>query len=189
MGFTVLQFENMGWDWGGFYQFARWQMENDTLSDAYLFLHDDIDINKQGFIREFINKTKMGYQVVGNSPPVQEKYKIQKDFPEDVFWANTKGISIDIPKCRVVRGSCFYTTKNVVENVLLNMPVKTGTNILFANSSLRVFGAMVCQKFGIDSIGYISDTPRTSSFINEHFRGHETMPMKYKIKSETRLIF
>lgn len=183
LGWNVLYFENEGWDWGAYQQFLIWQKDNDTLSDYYLFLHDDIKIKKHGFIKAFLEKIQDGVNVVGNSVSISGVRKYKMFFPEEVLWAEMKGFSIKSNEWDVVRGSCFFTTKDVVENILIEMHIRKGLDIVFANSSLRIFSGLVRDRFGDKSVGYIGDSPRSSIYIDEEHRGNRKMSLKERIKS------
>ena len=183
LGWTTLYFSNEGWEWGAYQQFLIWQKENDIFSDYYLFLHDDITIKKNGFLKAFLDKIQDGFVLVGNSPTVSKKEKIRIYYPEDVLWAEVNGSPIKSSEWDVVRGSCFFTTKEVVKNILIKMPIKKGDNINFANCSLRLFGGLVTDTFGVDAIGYIGERPRSSLYIEEEYRGNNVVPIKKKLKS------
>ena len=183
LGWNVLCFSNEGWDWGAYQQFLIWQKDKDILSDFYLFLHDDIVIKKCGFIQAFHEKIQDGFVLVGNSPTVSKKEKIRSYYPEDVLWAEVNGFPIKSNEWNVVRGSCFLTTKRVAENILIKMPIKKGADINLANSSLRIFGALVTDRFGGNAIGYIGEKPRSSFYIEEEHRGNNVMPIRKSLKS------
>lgn len=183
LGWKVLYFENHGWEWGAYQQFLIWQKNNNTSSDYYLFLHDDIVIKKYGFIKRFIEKIQNSYSVVGNSVPINRRENVKLNYPEDILWAKLNEFPIISNEWDLVRGSCFFTTKKVVENILIKMPIKKGNNINFANCSLRVFGGLVCDKFGDNSITYIGGKPRSSIYIEEEYRANNH---KERIKSLIR---
>lgn len=183
MGWQLLFFDNIGWDWGSYQQFLKWQKDNGHLGDYYLFMHDDLEIKKQGFISEFINEIKDGVQVVGNSVPIQKNIEIKKDYPEDILLAKVNGFDVNVDHCGVVRGSCFFITKEIAENILLKMPIKAGNDIFLANSSLRIFGGLVSDKCGLGVFSYLGDEPRKSQYINESLRGEGGIFTKQGIKS------
>jgi hypothetical protein len=176
LGWNILYFSNVGWDWGAYQQFLIWQKDRDAFSDFYLFLHDDIVIKQHGFLSVFLEKIREGYVVVGNSISVSKKEDIRRLYPEDILWTAQAGFPIESPGWEVVRGSCFLTTKDVATRVLLEMPVKVGNNLAFANCSLRVFGGLVTDTFGASSITHIGNTPRTSDYIYEELRGENVQP-------------
>lgn len=186
LGWNVLYFENEGWDWGAYQQFLIWQKNNDALSDYYLFLHDDIEVKKHGFIKVFLEKIQDGYNVVGNSIPVTNERRFKLFYPEDVLWAEINGFPIKSNEWCLVRGSCFFTTKDVADNILLKMPIKKGINLESANSSARILGGLVSDRWGEKSIGYIGNKPRSSAYIGEEFRGNKNRSTKELVKSLIR---
>ncbi|NVM20293.1 MAG: class I SAM-dependent methyltransferase [Desulfobacterales bacterium] len=186
LGWNVLYFSNEGWEWGAYQQFLTWQRGNDAFSDYYLFLHDDIIIKKYGFLKAFLNKIQGGFSLVGNSPTISKKEEIRSHYPEDVLWAKVNGFPIRSSQWNVVRGSCFFCTKEVAETILIKMPIKNGTDLLFANCSLRVFGGLVTDRFGERSIGYIGEKPRSSAYIDEEFRGNKQISKSARIRSLIR---
>lgn len=183
MGWHVLFFDNIGWDWGSYQQLLNWQNDNTHFGDYYLFMHDDLEIKKQGFVSEFINKIKHGVKVVGNSVPIQRNIEGKSNYPEDILLAKMNGYDINVDRWDVVRGSCFFTTKEIVENILLKMPIKAGKDIFLANSSLRIFGGIVSNKYGSGAFSYLGDKPRKSRYINESLRGEGGIFTKQGIKS------
>lgn len=188
LGWELLFFENKGWDWGAFQQFSIWQKQNKSLTDYYLFLHDDIIIKNKGFIGTFLNKIQNGAKVGGNSfpscfPPIKKDWNIIS--PEVIFWSQVKGFPINSKSWGCVRGSCFFTVKNVVENILINMPIKQGFHVGFGNWSCKIFGGLVTDKYGEKAINYIGGKEeRKSYYITEEFRGGEEKTSIFdKIKS------
>lgn len=186
LGWNVLYFKNEGWEWGAYQQFLIWQKDNDTLSDYYLFLHDDIEVKKYGFMKVFLEKIQDGVNVVGNSIPVTKNRRFKLFYPEDILWAEINGFPIKLNEWSLVRGSCFFTTKEVAENILIKMPIKKGINLESANSSVRIFGGLVSDRWGEKSIGYIGDKPRSSVYIEEEFRGNKNRSTKERVKSLVR---
>nr|WP_319393023.1 hypothetical protein [uncultured Desulfobacter sp.] len=184
--------KNEGWDWGGFQQFLLWQDSAEKISDHYLFLQDDIIIKSHGFISEFRTIiSRKNVKVVGNSSPVQKREEVFNSFPEDVLWALNKGFDIITKEWSVIRGSCFFCDKDIAENILMKMPIKKGDNILLANSSLRIFGAMVENQYGNKSIQYLSKSHRKSKYIIEEYRGGKERDINKKkinfIHARTRI--
>jgi len=168
---TVLWFDNEGWEWGAYQQFIRWQESRSKYSDYYLFLHDDIQIVKPGFIAAFMKRIQSGAKLVGNSPSVAPDKQNRHRYPEDALLAEQHGFPLKSEKWKVVRGSCFFTTHEVAHSILGKMPVKKGKRIELANSSLRIFGALVTERYGIEAIQYMGTTPRASEYVLEEFRG------------------
>ncbi|MCD6565597.1 MAG: class I SAM-dependent methyltransferase [Bacteroidales bacterium] len=173
LGWNVLYFKNEGWDWGAYQQFLLWQKDNSHLTDYYLLLHDDIKIKNLGFIKVFLEKINQGAKIVGNGTAVQKSHKVRQDYPEDLVWTEMQGYPIRSSKWEVVRGSCLFITRDVAKSVLIKIPIKKGRNILFANSSLRIFGGLVADMFGQKAVAYIGDEPRTSFYIDEEYRGQD----------------
>ncbi len=172
LGWNILYFDNEGWDWGAYQQFIRWHQDTHGLSDYYLLLQDDVKVKNKGFLRAFLEKVKSGAKVVGNGTTVQKAERVAKDYPEDLIWSRNNGFPISISQWDVVRGSCLFATKAVAEHVLSVMPIKKGSDILLANSSLRIFGALVAERFGMDAIDYLGTEPRQSPFFEEEYRGN-----------------
>jgi SAM-dependent methyltransferase len=188
MGWKLLFFENKGWDWGAFQQFTIWQKQNESLTDYYLFLHDDIIIKNKDFVGAFLNKIQNGAKVVGNSfpsgyPPIKKDWGII--LPEVMFWSQIKGFPINSKSWGCVRGSCFFTVKDVIENILIRMPIKQGFHVGFGNWSCTIFGGLATDKYGENAIDYIGGKKeRESYYITEEFRGGEEKILIFdKIKS------
>lgn len=184
----LLYFKNEGWEWGAYQQFLVWAKNNDKQSSYYLFLHDDIEILKNGFLNAFINKTldnNKGVKVVGNGPSIKPDIQKQSNYPEDVFLAEQLGYKISVDKWKVVRGSCFLISADAAHTVLEKMPIRRGKRIELANGSLRMFGLLITAFYGINGIDYISNTPRKSEFIVEYFRGNnkQQRTLKSRFKS------
>jgi len=185
LGWKIIWSENKGWDWGGYQQFLRWQKKHGTLSNYYLFLHDDIEIKKPGFIKAFLKKIGTGLKVVGNSLPTKETEEVNYSIlnPEILYWAKTKGFNIKSNKWKVVRGSCFFTVRDVVENVLLKMPIRNGPHVGLGNWSVKIFGGLIKDRYGKNVVGYLSSKERESEYIKESFRGKEKkQPLIEKLK-------
>ena len=172
-GCNLLHFENKGWDWGAYQQFLIWQKSNESFSDYYLFLHDDIKIKKKGFIRAFLEQIQNGAKVVGNgfpySLPLERVWT--KISPHVFFWAKSKGFSIRSKKWRCVRGSCLFTVKEIAENILIKMPIKYGFHPGFGNWSVKIFGGLAQDLYGEKAISYLADKERKSFYIEEEYRG------------------
>lgn len=180
-GWKIEWFENEGWEWGAYQQFLKWQENQCNFTDYYLFMHDDINIVQNGFINAFLEKINAGAVVVGNSPSVTPEKQTRNRYPEDLFFANSKGFTINCEKWKVVRGSCFFTTGAIASSVLGEMPIKKGKRIDIANSNLRIFGAKITEEYGLDAIQYLGETPRNSQFIYEEFRGDQKTNFRKKI--------
>jgi hypothetical protein len=182
-GFEVVHFENEGWDWGGYHQFVHWQSNERELSDYYLFLHDDIILRKPGLLGALLERVERGAQVVGNAVPMDPGVHVRKNYPEDMLWAENNDVKIEAQRWDVVRGSCVFTTRAVVERVLMRMPIKKGgQRIELANSSLRVFAAMVADEFGPEAVAYLGTTPRESEYITEEERGGAPASLRERVR-------
>jgi hypothetical protein len=182
-GWRLLYFENQGWDWGAYQQFAQWQCAEGSLSDAYLFVHDDIIVRKPGLVAALIDKAAAGVQVVGNAVPMYPALNNPRYYPEDVIWAERQGVTIRSDHWDLVRGSLVFTTRAVVEKVLAKMPVKRGRRIELANASLRVFAAMVMDEFGPGTVAYLGDIPRESDYVIEQERGGARASLRSRIRA------
>lgn len=189
LGWKLLYFKNKGWDWGAYQQFLTWQKNSESLSDYYLFLHDDIKIRHFGSIGVFIKQIQNGAKVVGNglpyTPPLEKKWT--EISPHIFLWAKFKSVSIRSKRWRCVRGSCLFTTKEIVENILIKMPIKNGFHSGFGNWSVKIFGGLLKDLYGEGVIKYLGDEVQKSFYIEEEYRGGSiTMSLKkgliYKIK-------
>lgn len=170
-GWTVLWFENEGWEWMAYQQFMRRQEAAGDFSDYYLFVHDDIRILQPGFVRQCLEMTAAGAHVVGNSPPATPAIQNRTYFPEDALLIEQKWGRLHADQWQVVRGSFLFTTREVAREILGKMPVKRGRRIELANASLRIFGALVTDRYGAGAIRYLGATPRASAYVFEEFRG------------------
>ena len=164
---------NQGWDWGAYQQFLIWQKENESLSNYYLFLHDDINIKNHGFINAFLKDIENGAKVVGNGlpypPPLEIEWK--KISTHIFFWAELNGCFVKSKKWNCVRGSCFFTTKEIVENILIKMPIKNGSHVGFGNWGVKIFGGLVRDLYGKEAIKYLGNKVQKSFYIEEEYRG------------------
>jgi len=173
MGWRVLFFENRGWDWGAYQQFIKWQITKEKISDYYLFLHDDIKIKKYGFLEAFFEKIKKGAKVIGNSFPYPSPLKRnwKEESPHIFYWAKKNGWEIKKEKWKCVRGSCFFTCKDVAAKVLFSLPIKHGFHKGFGNWSVKLFAGKVAELYGDESVDYLSTKLLESEFIKEEYRG------------------
>jgi hypothetical protein len=174
LGWNILTFENKGWDWGAYQQLLIWQKNHEELSDYYLFLHDDVMIKKKGFLEAFIAESGDEAKVVGNSLPYRGPLEIKwtETSPHIFFWAKSKGLSLNTDEeWKCIRGSCFFTVKEIAENILMNMPVKHGLHCGFGNWSVKIFGGLVRELYGREAIRYLSQKVRKSRYIDEDYRG------------------
>jgi hypothetical protein len=169
----ILWFENEGWEWMAYQQFMRHLETTGEFTDYYLFLHDDVRINEFGFIRQCVEMVKAGAKLVGNSPSAAPDKQNKTYFPEDALLIEKKWGRLKIDQWRVVRGSFFFTTQEIAREILGKMPIKRGKQIGLANGSLRIFGALVSDRYGLEAIRYLSGTPRTSEYVYEEYRGGE----------------
>lgn len=167
----LLYFENEGWDWGAYQQFLIWQKKKVGLDDYYLFMHDDIKIKNYGFIGEFIKQIQYGTKVVGNGLKDNPNKSRKLTYPEIIYWSRINKFPIRADKWRCVRGSCFFTTRDVAENILIKMPIKKGHHAGFGNWSVIVFGGLVADAYGENSIEYIGHKEVESFYIREEYRG------------------
>lgn len=181
-GWNILFFDNQGWDWGAYQQCLQWQLKNENLTDYYLFLHDDVRILKRGFLEDFYTTlNKKNAQVIGNSLPYPGNpfVKWKQNCPEIFRWAHLLKTDIKSETWKCVRGSCFFSRKAIPENVILKMPIKHGNHVGYGNWSVRIFGGMVADVFGIHAINYLSHKHMKSPFIEELYRGRtKTIPEK-----------
>lgn len=173
IGWRVLFFENKGWDWGAYQQFIKWQIAKGETTDYYLFLHDDIKIKKHGFLEAFFNEIKKGARVIGNSfpysPPLERNWK--EESPHIFYWAKENGWEIRKEKWKCVRGSCFFTCKEVAIKILPFLPIKHGLHKGFGNWSVKLFAGKVAELYGDKSLNYLSTRLLESEFIKEEYRG------------------
>jgi len=182
LGWALHFFPNEGWDWGAFQQFAHRQLSGSEGSDYYLFRHDDVAVRAFGFVEAFLARIRRGAKVVGNGDPRLHRFRMRKDYPEDVLWAERFGVRIGCDECGFVRGSCFFTTRDVVEQVLARIPIKKGKDMLLANSSLRVFGALTTDLWGIGAFDGLGNRPLSSPYLTEAERGHFVKPLRTRAK-------
>lgn len=184
LGWQLLIFDNEGWDWGAYQQFLRWQEGKGEVSDYYLFLHDDVQIKSSGFLNALMKTTHEGAQVVGNGVPVKPHIQDAHHYPEDVFWGEAHGLRVSHGPWRVVRGSCVFMTRRVADDVLLRMPIKRGEQIELANSSLRLFGALVTTTYGSSAVAYLGQRPRESCFLLEDHRAGAKLSLPRRIANK-----
>ena len=82
----IIYKENIGWDWGCHVQFMQWlSQQQGKKPDYILFLHDDIKIVQNGFIKAFLKKIEEGFQLIGNSSPFTEIKNFERSYPEEAF--------------------------------------------------------------------------------------------------------
>jgi len=174
LGWHILFFDNQGWDWGAYQQFVLWQKHNKGTSDYYLFLHDDIIIKKKGFLLAFHQLLiEMNVVVVGNSNPnlygdvMVKRSSFSNEF---IGWCSDNNIAIASEAVKIIRGSCFFTTRAVAESVLSCMPIKAGGHAGFGNWSCRLFSCMVADMYGDVGATYLSSRYLRSKYIEELFR-------------------
>lgn len=179
-GWNILYFENKGWDWGAYQQLLTWQSRNSSLSDFYLFLHDDIKIKNKGFIGKFIEEIQNGARAVGNGLPhpqspdkldVSEGEEWKKIAPHVFYWAKLGGFPIKSQRWKCIRGSCLFTTKEVSEKVLLRMPIKNGHHLGFGNWNLKIFAGGLKDLYGGNVVRYLGNEVQNSFYIEEETRG------------------
>ncbi len=163
---------NIGWDWGCHAQFMQWHSENKKIEPDYiLFLHDDISITKNGFINSFLNKTKQGYELIGNSAPFTIIRGFEKNYSDEAFILQKNEFEYESGKIEIVRGSALFLSFNLAKQVLLFLPYQKCGDINLANRSLRMFGAITTKLVGKNKIGYLSNENFKSNFITEEMRG------------------
>jgi hypothetical protein len=165
---------NIGCDWGCHSQFIKWHVENNMpVVDHILFLHDDISIIKNGFIEEFINKASKGFQLIGNSKPFTTVDNFLDKYPEENYILEKNGFYNNSNNIKIVRGSAFFISFELAKYSLLNLPFQKHGKIDIANRSLRMFGAIISTKIGLNKIGYLSTEHFKSKYIVEEMRGKE----------------
>jgi hypothetical protein len=165
---------NIGWDWGCHVQFMQWHNEFKIQDDDYiLFLHDDITITNNGFIQAFLNKTKRGYELIGNSTPFTSLKSYKKRHNEEAYILQKNGLDFAAGLIKIVRGSAFFLSFKLAKQTLLNLPYQKCGNINLANRSLRMFGSIVTKIVGANKIGYLSKEHFRSKHIAEEMRGNE----------------
>lgn len=163
---------NLGWDWGCYVQFMQWHnKQNLPAPDFMLFLHDDISIIKNGFIKEFLNKVKSGFELIGNSLPFTTINSFEQEYSDEAFILENNGIEFETEKIEIVRGSGFFITHNLAIKALSKLPYQKCGSINLANRSLRMFGAVVTYLVGNNKIGYLSVEHFKSDYISEEMRG------------------
>lgn len=163
---------NIGWDWGCHVQYMQWlEGQNAPKPDYLLFLHDDISIIKNGFIREFWNKANSGKELIGNSNPFTTINHFEKDYSDEAFILKKHGFDYERNKIEIVRGSSFFISYTLAQKALTNLPYQKCGNINLANRSLRMFGAITTKLVGREKIGYLSNEHFKSDFITEEMRG------------------
>lgn len=163
---------NIGWDWGCHVQYMQWlEGQNAPKPDYLLFLHDDISIIKNGFIREFLNKANSGKELIGNSTPFTTINHFEKDYADEAFILKKNGFDYEPNKIEIVRGSALFLSHKLAQQTLKNLPSQKCGNINLANRSLRMFGAITTKLVGREKIGYLSEEHFKSDFITEEMRG------------------
>ncbi len=164
---------NIGWDWGCYVQFMKWIEDQDIDKPDYLlFLHDDINIDKNGFIQEFLNKINCGYKLIGNSKPFTTINHFEKNYSDEAFILKKHRIDYEPNKIEIVRGSVFFISYNLAQQTLKNLPFQNCGTINLANRSLRMFGAIATKLIGNDKISYLSNEHFRSDYITEEMRGN-----------------
>ena len=171
LGWRLIFFENEGWDWGAYQQFLIWHKKEKGISDYYLFMHDDVKIKNYGFIKEFMKKIQNGAKVVGNGLKRNPKTSRKLTYPEIIYWSEINGFPIKSKKWKCVRGSCFFTIREIAENILVKMPIKKGHHVGFGNWSTIIFGGLITDMYGEKSVNYIGSKETESYYINEAYRG------------------
>lgn len=169
---------NIGWDWGCYVQFMQWHNEqNLPASDYLLFLHDDISILKNGFIQEFLNKAKSGFDLIGNSYPFTIINSFKQDYADEAFILQNNGFEFETGKIEIVRGSAFFITYDLAVKTLNKLPYQKCGSIHLANRSLRMFGSVATHLVGNNKIGYLSEKHFKSDYISEEMRGGGISPL------------
>lgn len=173
-GWNIIFFPNEGWDWGCHSEFVNYFFKSENkLPDYFLFLHDDLKIIKNGFIDAFLNKSKEGYSVIGNSLPFSIIEDYSAEFPEETYILNRFGFSTTIKKINLFRGSAFFIDSRLVEKSLKDLPYQKKGAIDLANRSLRMFASIIANDFPKLKTGYLSSKHLKSDFIIEEMRGSE----------------
>ncbi|SFS55199.1 hypothetical protein SAMN04487906_0822 [Zhouia amylolytica] len=163
---------NIGWDWGCHVQFIQWFLkQNLTNPDYILFLHDDIQILKNGFINAFLNKVQVGYELIGNSKPFSEINSYLEEYNDEVAILAKNGFELNLSRIEIVRGSAFFISFDLARKSLYRLPYQKCGDINLANRSLRMFGAITTTLVGNNKISHLSNDHFTSEFISEEMRG------------------
>jgi len=171
-GWEIIFRPNIGWDWGCHVQFIQWYKQSDKPDlDFILFLHDDISITKNGFIKAFLNKAEQGLELIGNSKPFTTIDNFEKDYSDEAFILEKRGLEFASGPIKIVRGSTLFMSSKLAEKGLLNLPFQKYGSISLANRSLRMFGAVVTKLIGGNKVGYLSEEHFRSYYIVEEMRG------------------
>ena len=185
MGWAIIEFQNEGWDWGAYQEFVKWQKKNRELSYYYLFLHDDLIIKSHYFIKAFFSELSKGVKAIGNAFPYDEP--MERAWPESsahvLFWAETKNFFIRSKSWKCIRGSCLFTTREVVDTILATMPIRHGPHVGFGNWGALLFGGLIADRFGANAVSYLSNTLRNSPYLLEEYRGgvHEKIFDRFRL--------
>lgn len=184
---------NIGWDWGCHVQYMQWlEGQNAPKPDYLLFLHDDISIIKNGFIREFLNKANNGNELIGNSKPFTTINHFEKDYSDEALILKKHGFDYEHNKIEIVRGSSFFISYSLAQKALKNLPFQNCGTINLANRSLRMFGAIATKLVGYNKIDYLSNEHFKSDYIIEEMRGNDIgrfFFIKRKIESKLDKLF
>lgn len=186
----IIYYKNIGWDWGCHCQFINWHVDNNIMEkpEYILFLHDDIKIIKNGFIKAFMDKVSDGYELVGNSKPFTKINSFNNDYFDEAFILKKNGFNFELGSIGIVRGSAFFISYELARQTLYNLPYQKQGNIDLANRSLRMFGAVVTKMIKRGKIGYLSNKHFISNYIVEEMRG-SNVKNGFFVKRFVRLIF
>ncbi|OJX91089.1 MAG: hypothetical protein BGP01_11695 [Paludibacter sp. 47-17] len=169
---------NIGWDWGCHAQFVQWHNKSNLPNPNFvLFLHDDIIVCKNGFIREYLTLSCRGYELIGNSLPFTKIKSFEHSYADEAYILSKSGCQYESGEVKVVRGSAFFISFDLAVKALSNLPYQKYGSIHLANRSLRMFGAVATFLVGKERIGYLSDKHFSSEYISEEMRGQSISPL------------
>jgi predicted SAM-dependent methyltransferase len=178
---TINFFDNVGYDWGAYAQALDALTDKVQNYDYICFMHDDIEIIDNNFLTvfaDFIENQKL--KVAGNCRNAIH-YPFPDKYPYILEWARLSPwqMTIKAKRWSTVRGS-FFMVKPIIFKKIKKLPFRDGDHRGFGNWGVILFGGMVTDHFGIDSLKTISIDELQSPYIIEYNRGEKDYFLKIK---------
>jgi hypothetical protein len=188
--FDYKVYPNVGLEWKGYTEgFYDLEVDDDTF---VFFTHDDINVKDWSFIPIIIERLKGNCKVVGNGwnpcfnlHPDQIITPGNKDEPFP-FGSKYTWKEVAINKeffttpgfCRNIRASFMAMKANTFRDMkglewLADPYNGQSKNLLWANILINLNGYKWTKMFGEENISFLSNTYKTSDFIDEFERGEK----------------
>lgn len=168
----IKYFKNIGFDWGMFSQTIDYLGKKIHRYDYVCFMHDDVKILDENILQvfsEFIENKKL---IVAGNCRNADMYPFRKDHAQVLEWARLSRWRIEIKseKWSTVRGSFFMASKKLFEKIK-KIPFKHGPHVGHGNWGVIVFGGIIADIFGPNSLKTISNDNLKSPYLLEYHRG------------------